>query len=193
VRRTAAAPAGKTPTGSPGTPCSQARRPATICRRQTIPRHTTQKQQFEVLIHYAHHPRVGERVLVVRTVHHSGLLHFVVDSADGTRCLLPEWMTLLSAARLPIVETATVSIAALRALRATIDNCNLSSATSSNTREMGSHVDTTPRPPTRSAVSGSTVHESRKVTAGGSSGSSCSVKATSRRVRSGSDEDEVGR
>jgi len=31
--------------------------------------------------------------MVVRAVRHAGVLHFVIDSADGTRGLLPEWMT----------------------------------------------------------------------------------------------------
>jgi hypothetical protein len=31
--------------------------------------------------------------MVVRAVRHAGILHFVIDSLDGTRGLLPEWMT----------------------------------------------------------------------------------------------------
>ena len=49
--------------------------------RRSIPRHTAQKQPFDVQIHYPHHPRAGERVLVVREVHHAGRLHFVIRLA----------------------------------------------------------------------------------------------------------------
>jgi hypothetical protein len=76
-----------------------------ICPRRSDPRHTAQKQQFDVLIHYPHHPCAGEKVFVVRTVQHAGTVHFVIDLADGTRGLLPEWMTEPSAANLPLVET----------------------------------------------------------------------------------------
>ncbi|MEA2728779.1 MAG: hypothetical protein QOF70_3254, partial [Acetobacteraceae bacterium] len=82
-----------------GTPCGPARRPTRICPRRSIPRHTTQKQSFDVLIYYPHHPQAGERVIVVREVHHAGSRHFVIESPDGTRGLLPEWMTELSSAR----------------------------------------------------------------------------------------------
>jgi hypothetical protein len=96
------------------------------CRSPAVPRHTAQKQQFDVLIHYPHHPRTGERVFVVRTVQHAGTVHFVIDLADGTRGLLPEWMIEPSAANLPLVEVATLSLSALRAVRTTIDGCLLS-------------------------------------------------------------------
>ena len=78
--------------------------------------------------------------MVVRTVHHAGVLHFVIDSADGTRGLLPEWMTNPTAAKLPLVEAARLSLAALRDLRVTIDGPLLSSSTLSITQEIGGHV-----------------------------------------------------
>ena len=78
-------------------------------------RHTAQKQLFDVLIHYPHHPCAGEQVAVVRTVQHGGTVHFVIDWPDGTRGMLPEWMTEPWAASLPIVETAPLSLSALRA------------------------------------------------------------------------------
>lgn len=183
----------RAPRGFPGMPCSQERRPATICPRRTIRRHTTQKQQFDALIHYPYHPRVGERVIVLRTVHHGGVLHFVIDSADGTRGLLPEWMTEPHAAALQLVESATLSFAALRDLRATIDGRLLSSATLSSTQEIGSHVGATPESPTRPSTSGSIVGRPRQAAARGSSGSPGSVEATSERMRPGRDKDEVGR
>jgi hypothetical protein len=52
--------------------------------------------------------------MVVRAVRHAGILHFVIDSLDGTRGLLPEWMTNPTAAELPLVEAARPSLAALR-------------------------------------------------------------------------------
>jgi hypothetical protein len=138
-QQTSATHAGRTRTGSRDRPCAPVRTPATICRYLSIPRHTAQKQPFDVQIHYPHHPQAGERVLVVREVHHAGRQHFVIDSPDGTRGLLPEWMTELSSANLPFVEGPVLPLAALRDLRATIDRALLSSALCS-TRENGSDV-----------------------------------------------------
>ena len=76
---------------------------------------------------------------MTREVHHAGSLHFVIDSSDGTRGLLPEWMTELSSANLPLVEAPVLPLAALLDLRATIDSALLSSA-SYSTRENGSNV-----------------------------------------------------
>jgi hypothetical protein len=61
-------------------------------------------------------------------VHHAGVLHFVGGFADGTRGLLPEWMADQNAAKLPLIEAATLSLAALRGLWATLDGRLLSSA-----------------------------------------------------------------
>jgi hypothetical protein len=174
-------------------PGARVRRQAMICRRHSIPRHTAQKQPFDILIHYPHHPRVGERVMVVRAVRHAGVLHFVIDSADGTRGLLPEWMTNPTAAKLPLVEAARLSLAALRDLRVTIDGRLLSSPALSSMQEIGGHVGATPRSPTRPSTSGGNVCRPRKAAARCSIGSSGSVEATSERVRPGSSEDELGR
>ncbi len=85
-------------------------------RLWTIPRHTAQKQHFDVQIHYSHHPRAGEYISVLRTVRHAGMAHFVIDSADDTRSLLPKWMTEPHAASLPLVESATLSLQASESL-----------------------------------------------------------------------------
>jgi hypothetical protein len=125
-----------------------------FCPFRLDSRHTAQKQQFDVWIHYPHHPGAGERAFVVRTVQHAGAVHFVIDLADGTRGLLPEWMTEPSAANLPLVETATLSLSALRALRATIDGCLLSSVLFNGTQERGGNVGATPEPATGPSTSG---------------------------------------
>ncbi len=174
-------------------PCGPVRKPTRICPRRSIPRHTAQKQQFDVLIHYPHHPRVGERVMVVRAVRHAGVLHSVIDLLDGTRGLQPEWMTNPTAAELPLVEAARLSLAALRDLRVTIDGRLLSSSALSSTQEIGGHVGATPRSPTRPSTSGISVSRSRQATGRSSSGSCGSVEATSDRVRSRSDSEGIGR
>jgi hypothetical protein len=110
---------------------------------RSIPRHTAQKQRIDVLIHYRHHPRGGERVVVVREVRHAGSLHFAVDLPDGTRGLLPEWMTEPSAARMPLVEVPTLPLTALRTLRATINARLLTFAPTNSSREDGSDVGAT--------------------------------------------------
>jgi hypothetical protein len=76
-------------------------------------------------------------------VHHAGVLHFVIDLADGTRGLLPEWMADPNAAKLPLVEAATLSLSALRNLRATLDGRLLSSASFNNTQEIAPEVQET--------------------------------------------------
>src|SRR6202030_481331 len=122
-----------------------------FCRRRPIPRHTAQKQHFDVQIHYSHHPRAGECISVLRTVRHAGMAHFVIDSADGTRSLLPKWMTESHAASLPLVESATLSLQALQDLRATIDGCPLSSASVNSTQEIDNHGGASLESPTRSS------------------------------------------
>ena len=42
-------------------------------------RHTAQEQPFDVLIQYPPHPRAGERVVVVRRLHHGSSAHFVIE------------------------------------------------------------------------------------------------------------------
>ena len=173
-------------------PCGPKRRPTTTCPYRSIQRHTAQKPLFAVLIYYPHHPRAGERVFVVRTVHHAGVLHFVVDSVDGTRSLLPEWMTEPNAAKLPLVEAATLSLAALRALRAMIDGRPLSYASFTNAEEIGSHVGATSGSPTRPPRPGGTGCPPENAAARNPSDGHRSVEAAPERVRSGSDGGEAG-
>jgi hypothetical protein len=147
------------------------------------PRHTAQKQQFDVLIHYPHHPCAGERVLVLRTVQHAGTVHFVIDLADGTRGLLPEWMTEPSAANLPLVDAATLSLSALRAVRATIDGCLLSCAPFNGTHERGRYVGATSESATGPSTPDSNVHGSQVVVPCHPVNYCRSVKAAPVRVR----------
>ena len=91
-------------------------------------RDTALDQQFDVQIQYPHHPRAGQRVAVVRSVQHGGQRHFTVDFPDGTRGLLPAWMTEPGAARFPLVDLPKLPITTLRELRVLIDRRPLSSA-----------------------------------------------------------------
>ena len=116
------------------------RRPTTTSRRRSAPRDTAQEQRSDVLIHYPYHPRAGERITIVRTVHHAGSLHFTVDLPDGTRGLLPAWMTEPEAAGLSLVDMPQV--AAWRATRASdpVDSPLLSSGAFQCEREDRSDV-----------------------------------------------------
>jgi hypothetical protein len=164
-----------------------------ICPPRSDPRHTAQKQQFDVLIHYPHHPCAGERVFVVRAVQHAGAVHFVIDFADGTRGLLPEWMTEPSAANLPLVEAATLSLSALRAVRATIDGCLLSCAPFNGTQERGGYVGATPEAATGPSTSGGNVHEPRVDVPCHPVNDCRSAKAAPERVRNRRSSDEARR
>ena len=157
------------------------------------PRHTAQKQRFDVLVHYPYHPYAGERVFVVRTVQHAGTVHFVIDLPDGARGLLPKWMTEPSAANLPLVETATLSLSAIRAVRATIDGRLLSCAPFNRTQERGGYVGATPEPATRPSTSGSNVHGPRVAVPCHPVDDCRSAKAAPERVRHRHSNDEARR
>jgi hypothetical protein len=163
------------------------------CPYRSDPQHTAQKQQFDVLIHYPHHPYAGERVLVVRTVQHAGAVHFVIDLADGTRGLLPEWMSEPSAANLPLVETATLSLSALRDVRATIDGCLLSCAPLNGMQERGRYVGATPESATGSSTSDNNVPGPRVVVPCHPVNDYRSAKAAPERVRNRRSNDKVRR
>jgi|SRR5690242_15596930 len=96
-------------------------------------RHSTQEHPFEVIIQYPHHPRAGEHVVALRRVLHGACLHFVIEQPDGTRILLPAWMTENSAATLPMVEIPRLSLDSLRGLRGLVDAQRISSSPSSRT------------------------------------------------------------
>lgn len=99
--------------------------------------HNTQDHLFEVVIHYPHHPRVGECVGVFGRRIHGNRPHFVVEQPDGCRALLPVWMTESSAATLPIVTVPRLTLATLRELRGLIDAQLVSSSPSSETTQIG--------------------------------------------------------
>jgi hypothetical protein len=132
--------------------------------------------------------------MVIRTVQHAGMLHFVIDSPDGTRGLLPEWMTASSAAELPLVKAPTLSLAALRALRATIDGLPLSSAVKLNSaQEIDGHVDATPGSAARLATPCRTISRPRKAPARSSRGGWSPIEEAFGRVRPASDDGELDR
>ena len=72
------------------------------------------------MIRYPHHPHAAERVTVARCLQHGGSRHFVIEQSDGTRALLPAWMTEPWAAELAIIERPRLPLEALHALRSTI-------------------------------------------------------------------------
>lgn len=124
------------PSSLPARPDCRAHKPRSFCRRRSGQRDTTQEQLFDVEIHYPYHPRAGERVTVVRSVRHRGRLHFSVDFPDGTRGLLPAWMTQCGGvSRFPLVDLPRFPITALRALRALIDRLPISSASLTDSRK----------------------------------------------------------
>jgi len=101
--------------------------------RRTGPRHTTQEHPFEIVIHYPHHPRAGERVLAFRRVVHGDRLHFSTEQTNGCRVLVPAWMTENGAAALPMVEVPRLPLASLRELRSLVDAQRVSSLPSTRT------------------------------------------------------------
>jgi hypothetical protein len=48
---------------------------------------------------------------------HGGRSHFVIEQPDGTRALLPAWMTEPWAAQLPVVKLPRLTLEALFTLR----------------------------------------------------------------------------
>jgi hypothetical protein len=66
----------------------------------------------------------------VRCLQHGGSAHFVIDQPDGTRGLLPVWMTEPSAAQLMMTEVPRLALDALRALRSVVDGALLSLSSS---------------------------------------------------------------
>jgi hypothetical protein len=54
---------------------------------------------------------------VVRCLQHGGSGHFVIDQPDGTRGLLPAWMTEPRAGQLATTEVPLLALEALRAAR----------------------------------------------------------------------------
>src|SRR5213079_2391069 len=112
---------------------------------------TAQEQPFDVLIQYPLHPRAGERVVVVRRLHHGGSIHFVVEQPDSTRALLPAWMTEPWAARLTIIEMPRLTLEALHGLRSAINGALLSLSSSSMMRGKCDDGSTSQPPAARSA------------------------------------------
>jgi hypothetical protein len=74
-------------------------------------------------------------VAVVRRLQHGGSSHFVIEQSDGTRALLPAWMTEPWAAQVTIVERPRLPLEALYALRSTIIGALLSLSPATPMRE----------------------------------------------------------
>ena len=72
---------------------------------------------------------------MVRRLQHGGSVHFVIDQPDGTRGLLPAWMTDPRAGQLATTEVPLLALEALRALRGVITGALLSLSTLTTMRE----------------------------------------------------------
>jgi hypothetical protein len=89
-------------------------------------------------------------VAVVRRLQHGGSSHFVIQQPDGTRTLLPAWMTEPWAAQIAIVKTPRLTLEALFTLRRTIDGALLSLSPATLMRGECNDQPTSQPPTTRS-------------------------------------------
>ena len=174
----------RVPRGPRGRPCGRERKPATTCRCRSSPRDTAQEQPFDVLIHYRYHPRAGERVSVVRRLRHGGSTHFVVDQPDGTRGLLPAWMTEAWAAQLATMDLPRLTLPALRALRGVINSAPLSLSSSPTMREGCDDGPASQSPTVRSARARRQCPRTKPGSAEDSAGSDTSAETADGGVRS---------
>jgi hypothetical protein len=77
---------------------------------------------------YPFHPLVGQSVSVIGSREHGGMRHLVIRKPDdGSKYLLPEWMTFSQAGAMRIVPCPRLSIHRLIELRDLIDRLMLSS------------------------------------------------------------------
>ena len=117
-QRKAAGPRPNTrPIGKSATGRSQGRRRS----RPTSLRDNAPDQPTEVVIHYPYHPRAGRCLRVFGRKREMNGDYVIVDQLDGTRALLPIWMTLPEAASLLLVELPRLPLESLRGLRAMVD------------------------------------------------------------------------
>jgi len=84
--------------------------------------HNAGRLKCEVMITYPFHPLVGQSVLVVSDKKHGGIRYLIIcKPGEGSRVLLPEWMTSREAAAIQTVSCPRLSMARLVELRALID------------------------------------------------------------------------
>ena len=81
---------------------------------------------------------------MVRRVVYADRVHFVIDQADGSRALLPEWMTEPWAAALPVVDVPRLPLEALQALCRLIEANRIVSLPSPATNQRGAMQQKTP-------------------------------------------------
>ena len=67
-------------------------------------RHSAQYQQSEATIHYRYHPLAGSGIQVIGQSVHDGQEFLVCIQPDGTRMLLPAWMTRPGSAGLVVAD-----------------------------------------------------------------------------------------
>jgi hypothetical protein len=107
------------------------------CCSRAIRRNTAQKQQIEIVIKYPHHPSAGERIPVLRRITYADGVHFIIEQPDGSRLVIPGWMTEFWAATLPMVDIPRLSLATLEELRRIVEISHLPSSPSSKTNQRG--------------------------------------------------------
>jgi hypothetical protein len=92
--------------------------------------HNARRLTSEVtVVRYPFHPLVGQSVGVIGSREHGGVRHLVIRRPDdGSKCLLPEWMTFSQAGAVRIVPCPRLSIHRLVELRDLIDRLMLSSS-----------------------------------------------------------------
>lgn len=92
------------------------------------PQHTAHQHPSEVTVHYRFHPRVGERVAVIRQHSFRGEAAYVVEQRDGSLTHLPVWMTDSAAAAMQLVIAPHWPSKVLLDLRRLIDAAVMSRA-----------------------------------------------------------------
>jgi hypothetical protein len=102
------------------------------------------------VIRYPFHPRAGERVAVVRRLQHGDEAHFVIDQRDGSRTLLPAWMTEAWATQIATVEIPRLTLMALCTVRDVINGALLSLSPSPTIGETWDHGSVNRLPAARS-------------------------------------------
>ena len=112
----------RTASARPSGRCGTGQRPSRDPTSCPSPRDNAQEHVLEVVIRYPHHPRVGQSVRVLGQRQEPGGDYLIVDQGNGTRALLPTWMTSQEVASFPLVEFPRFPIEAFRGLGLLVDN-----------------------------------------------------------------------
>src|SRR5262249_27292264 len=104
--------------------------------------HNTGRLTFEVAVRYPYHPLTGQSVLVVGETEHGDTLHLIVRKSDGTKLLLPAWMTFPESNSVKILSCPRLSVNRLLDLRALLDRLMSSSSPPKHVRGGGRNDET---------------------------------------------------